>query len=115
MTNIEMFEIGDWCEVTTNDGYNWKAAKVLFVDELIVLIGEVEGKADRKLLRRCDADVSFRAYRTAEQIEADELKTKLGSLASLIQQEARCANAPMEYSSALSIANTLMIDGYRKQ
>ena len=80
MTNIEMFEVGDLCEVTTNDGYNWKAAKVLFVDELIVLIGEVEGKADRKLLRLCDADVSFRAYRTAEQIAAKERDDSISAM-----------------------------------
>ena len=111
MTNIEMFEIGDWCEVTTNDGYNWKAAKVLFVDELIVLIGEVEGKADRKLLRRCDADVSFRAYRTAEQIAAEDRKKEILQMIDVFGTD----TAIWGLDAVREICGHLWEAGYRKQ
>ena len=60
------------CEFTSNDGYNWKPCRILYADELSILTGELEGKADRRLLRKCDADVKFRPARTAEQVAAEE-------------------------------------------
>jgi hypothetical protein len=69
--------VGTVCEVTTNDGYNWRPVKILFLDEFIILAGEVEGKTDRQILRLCDADVSFRAVRTPEQIAAEKVSKQL--------------------------------------
>lgn len=52
-------------------------------------------------------------FRTID-LSAQDRKTELGSLAGLIRQEANCVDAELTDSQALSIANTLMIEGFRK-
>ena len=64
--------VGVTCEFTSNDGYNWKPCRILYTDEVSILTGELEGKADRRLLRKCDADVKFRPIPTAEQVAAEK-------------------------------------------
>lgn len=72
--------VGVSCEFTSNDGHNWKGCKILYADEVSILTGEFEGKPDRRLLRKCDADVKFRPIRTQEQIEAEERKKAINEM-----------------------------------
>ena len=82
--------VGTVCEFTTNDGYNWKDCKILYADELSILTGELEGNADRRLLRKCDADVKFRHIRTSEQIAAERRTIQINEALSILPGEVRC-------------------------
>lgn len=73
-------QAGVTCEFSSNDGYNWKPCRILYADDLSILTGELEGKADRRLLRKCDADVKFRPVRTAEQVAAENRENAAAEL-----------------------------------
>lgn len=64
--------VGTVCEMTSNDGYNWRPVKIVFFDDYVTMVGEADGKANRELFKRCDADVMFRPIRTPEQIAEEE-------------------------------------------
>jgi hypothetical protein len=64
--------VGTVCEITTNDGYNWRPVKIIFSDDYVVMTGETAGAVNRELFKRCDADVYFRPIRTPEQIAAEQ-------------------------------------------
>lgn len=72
------------CEMTTNDGYNWRQAKIIFFDDYVILVGQPDGAVDRQLFKRCDADVAFRPIRTPEQIAEEariaELNLMVGAI-----------------------------------
>lgn len=74
---------GVTCEFTTNDGHNWKGCKILYADEVSILTGELEGKADRRLLRKCDADVKFRPALTAEQVASEDREKAINEMCSV--------------------------------
>lgn len=95
------------CEFTTNDGHNWKGCKILYADELSILTGELEGKADRRLLRKCDADVKFRPARTAEQVAAEEREK---AIKEMMMHGVDAGDSTIEYSCA-----ALYDAGYRKE
>ena len=98
---------GVTCEFTTNDGHNWKGCKILYADEVSILTGELEGKADRRLLRKCDADVKFRPARTAEQVAAEEREK---AIKEMMMHGVDAGDSTIEYSCA-----ALYDAGYRKE
>lgn len=60
--------VGEVCEVTTNDGHNWREVLVLFSDEYVLLVKSTDGLSGYQLLHWSDSDVSFRAVQTPERI-----------------------------------------------
>lgn len=98
---------GVTCEFTTNDGHNWNGCKILYADEVSILTGELEGKADRRLLRKCDADVKFRTALTAEQLAAKEREKAIADIASVTGL--RAGGGRVEVAIAIYDA------GYRKE
>lgn len=71
---------GSVCEMTTNDGRNWRTVKIIFFDDYVTMIGQADGKVNRELFKRCDADVAFRPIRTPEQIAADEREAGINEI-----------------------------------
>ena len=69
--------VGTVCEITTNDGHNWRQVKIIFFDDYVTMIGEVDGQVNREIFKRCDADVAFRPLRTPEQIREEEVQVIL--------------------------------------
>jgi hypothetical protein len=106
--------VGVMCDVTTNDGYNWRPMNILFRDEFVILAGEIEGKVDRKLLRLCDADVSYRPIRTPDQVAADEREHKIrNALTSIAKSLADLHES--EELTAVAIVEAMIDAGYTKE
>ncbi len=100
--------VGAVCEITTNDGYNWRPVKIIFSDDYVVIVGDADGVVNRELFKRCDADIYFRPVRPPEQIAPDELEKAVLEIAHiLISNRASCA----EYHQARLIYDA----GYRKE
>ena len=102
-------------EFTTNDGHNWKGCKILYADELSILTGELEGKADRRLLRKCDADVKFRPTRTAEQVAAEEREAEDNEVMSRYMSLSDCEKGMLGRSPERVIIGLMRVMGYRKE
>lgn len=103
------------CEFTSNDGYNWKPCRILYADELSILTGELEGKADRRLLRKCDADVKFRPARTAEQVAAEEREKARTEVLNAMTANGKTANEPEAlWQFRLKVVGEMLDMGYRK-
>lgn len=106
---------GVTCEFTTNDGHNWKGCKILYADEVSILTGELEGKADRRLLRKCDADVKFRPARTAEQVAAEERDKARTEVLNAMTANGKTANEPEAlWQFRLKVVGEMLDMGYRK-
>lgn len=103
------------CEFTSNDGYNWKPCRILYADELSILTGELEGKADRRLLRKCDADVKFRPARTAEQVAAEEREAEDNEVMSRYMSLSDCEKGILGHSPERAIIGLMRVMGYRKE
>lgn len=103
------------CEFTSNDGYNWKPCRILYADELSILTGELEGKADRRLLRKCDADVKFRPARTAEQVAAEEREAEDNEVMSRYMSLSDCEKGILGHSPERVIIGLMRVMGYRKE
>lgn len=106
---------GVTCEFTTNDGHNWKGCKILYADEVSILTGEIEGKADRRLLRKCDADVKFRPARTAEQVAAEEREAEDNEVMSRYMSLSDCEKGMLGRSPERVIIGLMRVMGYRKE
>lgn len=106
---------GVTCEFTTNDGHNWKGCKILYADEVSILTGELEGKADRRLLRKCDADVKFRPARTAEQVAAEEREAEDNEVMSRYLSLSDCEKGMLGRSPERVIIGLMRVMGYRKE
>lgn len=106
---------GVTCEFTTNDGHNWNGCKILYADEVSILTGELEGKADRQLLRKCDADVKFRPARTAEQVAAEEREAEDNEVMSRYLSLSDCEKGMLGRSPERVIIGLMRVMGYRKE
>ncbi|MNQ60672.1 hypothetical protein D3C85_749590 [compost metagenome] len=69
--------VGVVCEMTTNDGHNWRPVKIIFFDDYVTMIGQADGKVNRELFKRCDADVAFRPVCTPEQKAQSEREASI--------------------------------------
>lgn len=96
--------VGAVCDMTTNDGYNWRPVKIIFFDDYVTLVGEVQGKVDRQIFKRCDADIAFRPIRTPEQIAADEREAAINEI-----------RRDTDYILDETCAAAVFAAGYRKQ
>jgi hypothetical protein len=54
--------------------------KIIFFDDYVTMVGQADGKVNRELFKRCDADVAFRPIRTPEQIAANERESGIQAL-----------------------------------
>jgi hypothetical protein len=104
--------VGTVCEMTTNDGYNWRPVEIIFSDDYIVLVGQADGRVDRKLFRRSDADVYFRPVRTPEQIEDDERVAALNQMIGCIKDHPNKYTG-VSHLSQLKIQEDACIDLYQ--
>lgn len=98
--------VGTVCEMTTNDGHNWRVVKIIFFDDCVTMIGEADGKVNRELFKRCDADVAFRPIRTPEQIAADQYEQDAKEIAKILSD--------LDGADNTFVAKTLLDCGYRR-
>ena len=98
---------GTLCEMTSNDGHNWRPVLIIFFDDYVTLVGQSEGKVNRQLFKRCDADVAFRPLRTPEQIAAEEREEAIAEMWTTYWQPS--------VSTAMEGLGLLYDAGYRKQ
>lgn len=79
--------VGTVCEITTNSGHSWRPVEILYVDEFMVLIGQVDGHVNREILKLKDADVEFRPIKTTEQIAAEEREVAIKEMYEVINTQ----------------------------
>lgn len=104
---------GAVCEMTTNDGHNWRPVKIIFFDDYVTMIGQVDGQVNRELFKRCDADVAFRPIRTPEQIAADDREHNVRNACTAISK-ALAELHESEEPTAVTIIEAMIDAGYRK-